>query len=115
MIVIPGLVDSHRHTWQTILRAVGTDWTLGQYFTGMRLIAGRLYEPQDMYISNHLGALEALNSGITTLYDWCHNNNTPDHAEQAFLGLRDAGIRGVWGYGNANDDNVPPNGTSLPS
>lgn len=109
MIVIPGLVDSHRHTWQTMLRAVGTDWTLGQYFTGMRLIAGKLYEPGDMYISNYLGSLEALNSGITTLYDWCHNNNTPDHAEQAYLGLRDSGIRGVWGYGNANDDNVPPN------
>jgi len=109
MIVIPGLVDSHRHTWQTLLRAVGTDWTLGQYFTGMRLIAGRLYKPDDMYISNYLGALEALSSGITTLYDWCHNNNTPDHAEQAYLGLRDSGIRGVWGYGNANDDNVPPN------
>ncbi|MGO4330358.1 amidohydrolase family protein [Cupriavidus sp. 2TAF22] len=111
MIVMPGLVDSHRHTWQTLLRAAGTDWTLGQYFTGMRLIAGRLLSADDMYLSNYLGALEAMNSGITTLYDWCHNNNTPDHAEQAFLGLRDAGIRGVWGYGNANDDNLPPNMT----
>jgi len=111
MIAMPGLVDSHRHTWQTLLRAAGTDWTLGQYFTGMRLIAGRILTPHDMYLSNYLGALEALNSGITTLYDWCHNNNTPDHAEQAYLGLRDSGIRGVWGYGNANDDNLPPNRT----
>jgi len=52
MIVMPGLIDSHRHTWQTFLRAAGTDWTLGQYFTGMRLIAGRAFSADDMYLSN---------------------------------------------------------------
>src|SRR5262245_45287453 len=60
MIVMPGFVDSHRHTWQSLLRAVGTDWTLGQYYTGMRLVMGRLYTPTDMYLGNYLGALECL-------------------------------------------------------
>jgi cytosine/adenosine deaminase-related metal-dependent hydrolase len=108
-IIIPGFVDSHRHTWQSLLRAVGTDWTLGQYYTGMRLIMGKLYSPQDMQLANYLGALECLNAGITTLLDWSHNNNTPEHADAAIAGLRDAGIRGVWAYGNGNDEWVPPN------
>lgn len=109
MIVMPGFVDSHRHTWQSLLRAVGTDWTLGQYYTGMRLVMGGLYTPEDMRLANYLGAMECLNAGITTILDWSHNNNTPDHADAAIAGLRDAGIRGVWAYGNGNDEWIPPN------
>lgn len=109
MIVMPGFVDSHRHTWQSVLRAVGTDWTLGQYYTGMRLVMGGLYTPDDMRLANYLGAIECLNAGITTLFDWSHNNNTPDHADAAIAGLRDAGIRAVWAYGNGNDEWIPPN------
>ncbi len=108
MIALPGFVDSHRHTWQALLRGTAADWTLGQYFAGVRGVMGRLYTPEDMYVANHLGALEALDSGITTLYDWSHNNNTPDHADAAVKGLKDAGLRGVFGYGNTNDEWVPP-------
>ncbi len=80
----------------------------------MRGRLGRLYTPDDMYIANYLGALEALNAGITTLYDWSHNNNTPDHAERLIpRALRDSGIRGVCGYGNASDERVPV--SKLPS
>jgi 5-methylthioadenosine/S-adenosylhomocysteine deaminase len=113
MIALPGFVDSHRHTWQSLLRATAVDWTLAQYFAGVRGVMGRLYTPDDMHVANHLGALEALNSGITTLYDWSHNNNTPDHADEAVRGLRDSGIRGVFGYGNANDEWIPP--STLPT
>ena len=108
MIALPGFVDSHRHTWQSLLRATAVDWTLAQYFAGIRGVMGRLYTPDDMYVANLLGALEALDAGITTLYDWSHNNNTPDHADEAVRGLSDAGIRGVYGYGNANDEWIPP-------
>ena len=45
------------------------------------------------------GSLEALNAGITTLLDWSHINNTPDHADAAIQGLKDAGIRAVYAHG----------------
>ena len=70
MIALPGFVDSHRHTWQSLLRCAAIDWTLAQNFAGIRGVMGRLYTPDDMYVANHLGALEALDAGITTLYDW---------------------------------------------
>src|SRR5271168_4037452 len=69
--------------------------------SGIRGVMGRLYTPDDMYVANHFGALEALDAGITTLYDWSHNNNTPDHADEAVRGLKDAGLRAIFGYGNA--------------
>jgi 5-methylthioadenosine/S-adenosylhomocysteine deaminase len=106
-LVLPGFVDTHRHTWQSLIRHVSTDWTLPQYFSGVRGLLGRLYRPQDMYVANLIGALEALDSGITTLVDWSHNNNTPEHADAAVNGLMDAGLRAVFAYGNSNDEWLP--------
>jgi cytosine/adenosine deaminase-related metal-dependent hydrolase len=108
-IAIPGFVDTHRHTWEALLRAAGPDWSLGQYFTGVRVVMGGLYTPEDNYVANLLGAYEALDSGVTTLYDWSHNNNSPDHADAAVQGLLDSGMRAVFGYGNANAEWFPPN------
>lgn len=107
MIAVPGFVDTHRHTWQSLLRSTGADWTLAQYFAGVRGVMGDLYTPDDMYVANLLGSLEALDAGITTLYDWSHNNNSPDHSDAAVKGLKDAGMRAVFGYGNSNQEWFP--------
>src|SRR5262249_52971840 len=72
-IAIPGFIDTHRHTWQCLLRNAAADWSLPQYFAGVRGVMGGLYTADDMLVANRLGALEALNAGITTLYDWSHN------------------------------------------
>ena len=93
MIAIPGFVDSHRHTWQCLLRSAAVDWSLAQYFAGVRGVMGDLYTADDMYVANYAGALEALASGITTLYDWSHCNNTPDHPDACIKALRDSGSR----------------------
>ena len=99
MIVTPGFVDTHRHVWQTQLRTVAADWSLFDYFARMRSIYASFYEAEDAWLGNHVGALEALAAGITTLVDHCHIINSPAHADRAVAGLRDAGIRGVFCYG----------------
>jgi cytosine/adenosine deaminase-related metal-dependent hydrolase len=99
MIVLPGFVDAHRHVWQTQLRTVAADWSLFDYFVRMRSIYAALYEPEDVYLGNRVGALEALGAGITTIVDHCHVLNSPEHVDEAVRGLRDAGIRGVFCYG----------------
>jgi cytosine/adenosine deaminase-related metal-dependent hydrolase len=60
---------------------------------------GRQYRADDVYIANLMGALEALNGGITTLLDWSHVNNTPEHSDAAIAGLTEAGIRAVYAHG----------------
>lgn len=98
-IVMPGFIDTHRHTWQAPLRNFGSDWTLGQYMTGINLGLGPLYRPEDTYAATLLGALEALDGGITTLLDWSHNIDTPEHADAAIAALFETGGRGVFGHG----------------
>ncbi len=93
MIVMPGFVDTHRHTWQTPVRGVLPSCTLDHYFAVMLGSVGGHYRPEDVHIGDYAGALEALNGGVTTLLDWSHINNTPDHSDAAIQGLKDAGIR----------------------
>jgi hypothetical protein len=109
MIAIPGMIDTHRHTWQSTVHAVGPDWLLNDYFRVMRGVLGPVYRPQDLYVATRLGALEAIDSGTTTLVDWAHLMNTPAHADASVHALRDTNIRAVFGYGNSNAGFQLPN------
>lgn len=98
-IVAPGLIDTHRHTWQTQIRGLCADWTLGDYIAGVRFTIAPSYTPDDVYLGNRAGAIEAVDAGVTTILDFSHCNSSPDHSDAALRGLRDAGIRAVFAYG----------------
>ncbi|WP_328541310.1 MULTISPECIES: amidohydrolase family protein [unclassified Streptomyces] len=99
-ILMPGMIDSHRHMYQTALRGIGADWTLSQYFVFCYLNWGRLFRPQDVYAGNLLGAVEALDAGVTTTLDWSHGLQTLDHADAAVDALQATPGRFVLAYGN---------------
>src|SRR3954465_3030776 len=101
-IVIPGFIDSHRHTWETVIRGIAPDVSLGGYFEIVLDQLAPAYRAQDVYAGNYLGSLEAIDAGVTTLLDWSHISNTPEHADEAIRGLRDSRLRGVYCYGNPN-------------
>src|SRR5215469_14226169 len=101
-IVIPGFVDTHRHTWEAAIRGSAPNATLDDYFVEILDTFAPVYRPEDVYASNLAGSLECLNAGITTLVDWSHINNTPEHPDAAIQGLRDSGIRAQYAYGSAN-------------
>ncbi|MGW1612140.1 amidohydrolase family protein [Streptomyces sp. NPDC002285] len=101
-IVIPGFVDTHRHTWEASIRNVAPDATLDDYFVDILDSFAPLYTPEDVYAANLAGSLECLNAGITTLVDWSHINNTPEHPDAAIQALTETGIRAQYAYGSAN-------------
>jgi len=99
MVVMPGLVDSHRHLWQTGTRHDSMDhvfWDL--VATQWPQVAAR-YRAEDVYATVLHGAADALSAGITTVLDWCHVVNTPEHAEENLRALREIGIRSCFLYG----------------
>ncbi|CDP86681.1 MULTISPECIES: amidohydrolase family protein [Mycolicibacterium] len=105
-IVVPGFVDTHRHTWQTSLRGMMPSCSLESYMGTVMFGIGSIVRPEDVYAGNQWGALEALNAGVTTIVDWAHCNNTPEHADAAVDALRTTGIRVMYAYG-------PPSGPAL--
>ena len=99
-IVMPGMIDTHRHMWQTAMRGYGADWTLTQYFVWYYLESGKLFRPEDIHAGNLLAAIEALDAGVTTVLDWSHGLQTVDHAEAAVDALQSVPGRYVLAYGN---------------
>jgi len=99
LIVAPGFVETHRHTWQSCLRHLGANWSAAQYFSNNFFKFGLVIRPEDVYAANLIGRLAALDNGITTLLDWSHIMNTPAHADAAIKGLRDVPARSVFAMG----------------
>ncbi|MFL6131436.1 MAG: amidohydrolase family protein [Nocardioidaceae bacterium] len=99
-IVMPGMIDTHRHMWQTAMRGYGADWTLTQYFVWYYLEHGKAFRPEDIYAGNLLSAWESLEAGVTTTVDWSHGLQTVDHAEAAVDALQEVPGRFVLAYGN---------------
>ena len=99
-IVMPGFIDTHRHMWQGILRNIIPDASLSEYFQVVQRTVGPAYTPDDLYISNYVSALGAIDVGITNILDWSHIQNTPEHTDAAIKGLADSGVRAVFAYGS---------------
>ncbi len=103
MIVMPGFVDTHRHTWESLVRNVGADWSLPVYLQNIYYgTFGSKLRPSDGYAANLLGALEALDAGVTTLLDWSMIYS-PDHTDEFIRGLHESGIRAVFALGLSGD------------
>ena len=98
-IVLPGFVDTHRHTWLTALRGSTADMDLMGY---LDLVLGRIaprFRPADVFHGTLAGAIEALASGVTTVQDFAHIAYTRAHADASVRALRESGIRAVFAYG----------------
>jgi len=99
-ILMPGMVDTHRHMWQTALRGYGADWTLTNYFQFYYLNWGKIFRPEDIYAGNLLSAIESIDAGVTTTVDWSHGLQTVDHADAAVDAFEAVPGRFVLAYGN---------------
>ncbi|MEU4672792.1 amidohydrolase family protein [Amycolatopsis sp. NPDC023774] len=111
-IVMPGMIDTHRHMWQTAMRGYGADWTLTQYFVWYYLEHGKTFRPADVHAGNLLSAWEALDAGVTTTVDWSHGLQTTEHADAAVDALQAVPGRFVLAYGNIQD--APARWTATP-
>jgi cytosine/adenosine deaminase-related metal-dependent hydrolase len=97
MIVMPGLVDGHRHCWQNMFRRVicNADGEVYGTFANSLIPAVR---PRDVYIGNLASGLSAINAGITSMLDVSHISKTSAHSDAAITAHLDSGIRAVYGY-----------------
>lgn len=98
-LVAPGFVDTHRHTWQTAMRGIAAGWDLARYQYEFQMSEAPHFTADDVYAGTLLGALGAIDSGITTLRDESHIQNSWAHTQAAVTALSDSGIRACFGYG----------------
>ncbi len=96
LIVAPGLVDTHWHMWNTLLRSLSEE---GPGYFRASIGHGRVFTQDDLSTGTLLACAEAIYSGITTVHDWCHNVRGPGHAEAGLRALAQAGLRARFSYG----------------
>ena len=100
-IVMPGMIDTHRHMWQTAMRGYGADWTLTQYFVWYYLEHGKKFRPRGHPRRQRARPpIESLDAGVTTTVDWSHGLQTVEHADAAVDALQSVPGRFVLAYGN---------------
>lgn len=95
MILIPGFVDTHHHMWQGLMRNAGTSFLSSQVRSGE--LAAR-YRAEDLYASSLISALNALDSGITTVLDYGDFGGSAEHVTADIQALSEAGMRAIFAY-----------------
>jgi 5-methylthioadenosine/S-adenosylhomocysteine deaminase len=102
-IVMPGFVDTHRHTSMSLFRNLGeADGVRGRISPGSAAF-GELSRPDDVYAANLIGLLGAAEAGITTVVDWSNVGPDGSLADAALQAHADAGLRTVFVH-------APPSG-----
>ena len=110
-IVSPGLVNTHNHMNQTLVRCIGTDYPLFNWlrslYPGMATYTG-----EDVYVSAKLAMAELIMSGCTTSSDHLYvysNDVTLDDTIRASrdIGMRFQPVRGIMTMG-ASKGGLPP-------
>ncbi|GAA1033607.1 amidohydrolase family protein [Virgisporangium ochraceum] len=105
LVVAPGFVDAHRHVWQAPLRGLGADMAMPRYFAEILGAALHSYTPAEARLATLLGAVEALDAGVTTLFDWSNaTTRGPDHTDAVLDAFEAAGVRAVVGHTDPGDD-----------
>lgn len=99
-VVLPGFVDAHVHAWEGAFRGTAPDADFGAYMGLTQSGLVPLMSPDDVAIGERITAAQALNGGVTTFVDCCHNNATPEHSDAAIEALLATGIRAVHAVGS---------------
>ncbi|MFZ0492527.1 MAG: 8-oxoguanine deaminase [Acidimicrobiia bacterium] len=110
-VVIPGLVNTHHHLYQTLTRAYAQDAELFEWLTTLYPVWAKL-TPHDIHVSARLGLTELALSGCTTssdhLYLFPNGARLDDEIDAAReIGIRFHAARGSMSLGQS-DGGLPP-------
>ena len=101
MILMPGMIDGHRHVWEFIGLGRLTKFKPADYgsnYFPWKMSAVVAMEPEDHYIAELAGGLQAIDSGVTSILDYAHGQDSEANALAAAQGLKDSGIAGWFAY-----------------
>ncbi len=94
--VFPGLVNTHIHSFQTLLKGLGRDRPLLDWLAvSIRPAAPRL-DGEATYLGAAVAAIESIRSGVTTVVDYNYAHPRPGLADAAIEAFAAVGVRSVY-------------------
>lgn len=98
VLVAPGLVNGHAHTFQSLLRGLGDDLDFDRWREEVLYPSARWLTPEDIETGALLAAADMLLAGVTTVAEFFYLNDQGNAmAQTAVDALRRVGIRTVFG------------------
>ena len=104
--VIPGLINTHTHLFQVLLRSLGDDLKLFDWWPNMVGPAAVHMENEDVYWSALTGSMELLKSGCTCTMDNYYPHPKWGLTDECLKAFTEIGIRAVEAVGGT-DKSVP--------
>jgi 5-methylthioadenosine/S-adenosylhomocysteine deaminase len=98
-LVFPGLINTHTHLFQTLLKGLGEGLRLYDWVQAVTGPSVPLMSDRDGYLAAMVGGLEALHSGTTTLFDYQYPLPRKALYRSVASAFRDLGLRGVLALG----------------
>lgn len=93
-IVLPGLVNSHTHLFQTFTKGLADDKTLLDWLREEIWPFSLQMEEEDFYLAALIGCIENLKSGATSVVDQHYIHTTKNTSDNVFKAMQKSGIRG---------------------
>lgn len=103
-VVIPGLIQSHIHLTQTLLRGQADDLELMDWLQKRVWPLEGAHTAESNYYSAKLGIAELIKGGTTAIVDM----ETVHHTDEAINAIYESGFRAVTGKCMMDCDDVPP-------
>ncbi len=112
-ILMPGMIDGHRHVWQ-IMNAgmlVKTHTAKYDHYQTWKERTVVCMTPEDFHLAGYVGGLLAIDSGVTSVVDYAHGQHNREKAFAGARGLIESGIGGVFCYQIAHSTTYGPGDT----
>src|SRR6202140_4319234 len=98
-IVMPDMVNTHTHLFQTLLKGLGDDMVLKKWFTCMTGPSSVHLTPEDAHVAALHGCVESIRSGVTTLVDFMYVHTRPGMIKSVVEAFEQTGMRVFVGHG----------------
>lgn len=114
MILMPGMIDGHRHTWETpnlgeLVKTEPKRYSTYIPFNNQRV--GVCMTADEVHFANWLGGTVMIDSGVTSVLDQAHVIHTAEKGDAAGRGLKESGIGGVFCFQITHSPSYGPGDT----
>jgi len=106
-LLSPGFVNTHTHTFQSLLKGLAKDLRLIDWLNAaIRPSFAKLTE-EALYAATLLSCMDAVSSGTTTILDYAYASISPRSMHAVCRAMNELGIRGVLGRGYTEHFHAP--------
>lgn len=101
-VIFPGLINTHTHVYQNLLKGLGMDLRLEDWWPKVIAPAGINIREKHVHAASLGAAIESIRSGCTTIVDYMQVHPIAELSDVVIEGMLETGVRMIYGRGFRN-------------